>query len=284
MKESLIIFIILIASSWAIGLQSLVIPQSGQILATSGTGIAGDIDPVLNPAMNISNHPYLQFSLNRWLGDMSGSHTLFRWGSEVPKQLSIQSWSAKNLELWGDYPDDRPLGTFGVHWAAAAFSISHHFNTPYRFGLRIQTNYSHLFTESLAGITLDAGTIIPLGSSFILGAVIRNLGYEYTNNLRAELPVEGSLGAAIKLPLVHTSILTDLLYNTSNGQELRIGVTTHWKWLNLNAGTSIAENRNAKSIGFSFNYRRWKINYGIYFHENSAILGIPQFLDVRRYL
>ena len=284
MKKSLIIFIILIASVWAIGLQSLVIPQSGQILATSGTGIAGDIDPALNPAMKISNHPYLQFSLNRWLGDMSGSHTLFRWGNEVPKQLSIQTWNAKNLELWGDYPDDRPLGTFGVHWAAAAFSISHHFNTPYRFGLRIQTNYSHLFTESLAGITLDAGTIIPLGSSFILGAVIRNLGYEYSNNLRAELPLEGSLGAAIKLPLVHTSILTDLLYNTSNGQELRIGVTTHWKWLNLNAGTSIAENRNAKSIGFSFNYRRWKINYGIYFHENSAILGIPQFLDVRRYL
>ena len=49
-------------------------------------------------------------------------------------------------------------------------------------------------------------------------------------------------------------------------------------------GTSISENRNTKSIGFSFNYRRWKINYGIYFHENSAILGIPQFLDVRRYL
>ena len=284
MKESLIIFIILITSSWAIGLQSLVIPQSGQILATSGTGIAGDIDPALNPAMNIANHPYLQFSLNRWLGDVSGSHTLFRWGSEVPKQLSIQSWSAKNLELWGDHPDDRPLGTFGVHWAAAAFSISHHFNTPYRFGLRIQTNYSHLFTESLTGITLDAGTIVPLGSSLTLGAVIRNLGYIYKNNIRAELPVEGGIGAAIKLPIIKASILTDLLYNTSNGKELRVGITTHWKWLNLNAGTSIAENRNAKAMGFSFNYRRWKINYGIYFHENSAVLGIPQFLDVRRYL
>ena len=284
MKKSLIIFIILIASSWAIGLQSLVIPQSGQILATSGTGIAGDIDPALNPAMNISNHPYMQFSLNRWLGDVSGSHTLFRWGSEVPKQLSIQSWSAKNLELWGDYPDDRPLGTFGVHWAAAAFSISHHFNTPYRFGLRIQTNYSHLFTESMTGITLDAGTIVPLGSSLTLGAVIKNLGYEYTNNLRSELPVEGGIGAAFKLPFIYTSILTDLLYNTSNEQELRAGVTTHWKWLNLNAGTSISEKRNAKSMGFSFNYRRWKINYGIYFHENSAVLGTPQFLDVRRYL
>ena len=96
--------------------------------------------------------------------------------------------------------------------------------------------------------------------------------------------MEGGIGAAIKLPIIKASILTDLLYNTNNGQELRAGVTTHWKRLNLNAGTSIAENRNAKAMGFSFNYRRWQINYGIYFHENSAVLGTPQFLDVRRYL
>jgi hypothetical protein len=234
--------------------------------------------------MKVSSHPFMQFSLNRWLGDVSGSQTLFRWGSEIPKQVSIQSWSAKDLELWGNSPDDRPLGSFGVHWTAAAFSISHHFNSPYRFGLRIQTNYSHLFTESLSGITLDAGTIIPMGSSLTLGAVIKNLGYEYTNNLRAELPLEGGIGAALKLPLVNTSILTDMLYNTDHGQELRLAIATQWKWFNINAGTSISEYRIARSLGFSFNYLRWEINYGIYFHENSAVLGTPQFLDVRRYL
>jgi len=284
MIRILIILNFFFSHSWAIGLQGLVIPQSGQILATSGTGIAGDIDPALNPAMKVSSHPFMQFSLNRWLGDVSGSQTLFRWGNEIPKQVSIQSWSAKDLELWGDSPDDRPLGSFGVHWAAAAFSISHHFNTPYRFGLRIQTNYSHLFTESLSGITVDAGTIIPMGSSLTLGAVIKNLGYEYTNNLRAELPLEGGIGAALKLPLVNTSILTDMLYNTDHGQELRLAIATQWKWFNINAGTSISEYRIARSLGFSFNYLRWEINYGIYFHENSAVLGTPQFLDVRRYL
>ena len=284
MIRLMLVLIFFITHSFAIGLQGLVIPQSGQILALSGTGIAGDVDPALNPAMKVSSYPFMQFSLNRWLGDVSGSQTLFRWGNEIPKQVSIQSWSAKDLELWGDSPDDRPLGSFGVHWTAAAFSISHHFNSPYRFGLRIQTNYSHLFTESLSGITLDAGTIIPMGSSLTLGAVIRNLGYEYTNNLRAELPLEGGIGAAVKLPLVNTSILTDMLYNADHRQELRAAITTHWKWFNINAGTSISEYRNARSLGFSFNYRRWKINYGIYFHENSAVLGTPQFLDVRRYL
>ena len=284
MKLNFILSILLISCNWAIGLQGLVIPQNGKILSTAGTGIAGDIHPALNPAMGISSHSYMQFSLNNWLGDVSGGHTLFHWGNEIPKQLSIQTWNAKDLELWGDSPDDSPMGTFGVHYVSAAYSMSHHFNTPYRFGFRLQTNYSHLFTESLSGITLDVGTAIPMGTSITLGAVIRNLGYEFKNNLRAELPVESGIGAAIKLPIIKASILTDLLYSSSNGKEVRAGVSTNWKWMNINAGTSISKNRNAKAMGFSLNYRRWKINYGIYFHENSAVLGIPQFLDVRRYL
>ena len=88
---------------------------------------------------------------------------------------------------------------------------------------------------------------------------------------------------ALKLSKIKASVLTDILYNLSNGQELRIGAMTHWKWINLNAGSSFSENRNAKSLGFSFNYRRWKINCGIYFHENS-ILGTPIFIDICHYL
>ena len=225
----------------------------------------------------------MQFSLNNWLGDVSGSHTLFKWGNNIPKQLSIQTWNAKDLEFWGDSPDDSPMGTFGVHYVSAAYSMSHHFNTPYRFGFRLQTNYSHLFTESLSGITLDVGVTVPLKSFLTFGAVVRNLGYENKNNLQAELPLESGIGVAIKLPIIKASILTDLLYSI-NGQEVRTAISTNWKWMNINAGTSISENRNAKAMGFSLNYRRWKINYGIYFHENSAVLGIPQFLDVRRYL
>ena len=289
MKLNFILSILLISSNWAIGLQGLVIPQNGKILSTAGTGIAGDIDAALNPATNISSHSYMQYSHNTWLGDIKGGYTLFKWGKNIPKQLSIQTWNAKDLELWEDSPDDSPMGTFGVHYVSAAYSMSHHFNTPYRFGFRLQTNYSHLFTESLSGITLDVGATVPLKSFLTFGAVVRNLGYENKNNLRAELPVESGIGVTIKLPIIKASILTDLLYS-SNGQEVRAGVSTNWKWININAGTSISKNKkkeiikNAKAMGFSLNYRRWKINYGIYFHENSAVLGIPQFLDVRRYM
>ncbi len=88
----------------------------------------------------------------------------------------------------------------------------------------------------------------------------------------------------INLTKVKTSLLADLLYNLEHGEEMRFAIATNWKYLNLNAGRSISENRNASSLGFSFNYGSWKINYGIYFHENSVVLGTPQFLDVRRYL
>ena len=80
MTRILIILNILFSFSWSIGFQGLIIPQSGQILSMAGTGIAGDIDPALNPAMMKADRPYMQFSLNNWLGDVNGSQTLFRWG------------------------------------------------------------------------------------------------------------------------------------------------------------------------------------------------------------
>ena len=54
------------------------------------------------------------------------------------------------------------------------------------------------------------------------------------------------------------------------------------QWLNFQMGSSLNKNRNAKSLGFSFNYNNWLITYGIFKHENS-ILGTPKFIDIRHY-
>ena len=280
----IISFLFAISFSWSIGLKGLIIPENAHVLSTAGTGIAGGVSPGLNPAMNVSKHSYIQFSLNRWLGDIKGSYTAFHWGQKVYQAISIQSWNAEDIPEYGDKPDSSPLGTFGVHYVSAAYTISHHLGTPYRFGIRIQANYNHLYIKSMSGITLDAGALFPLGSFMTVGAVVRNLGYEDTNNLRAKLPGEIGLGTEFKLPL-KISVLTDAIYLSGKGTDFRIGARTHFKWLNVYAGTSISEKRNARALGFSFNHRRWLINYGIYHHENS-ILGptLPQFLNVRRYL
>ena len=277
--------LILIGSfSWGIGLTGLIIPENGQVLSTAGTGIAEGISPGLNPAMNVSKHSYIQFSLNRWLGDIKGSYTAYHWGQEIPQAISIHSWNATDIPEYGDKPTSSPLGTFGVHYVSAAYSISHHLNTPYRFGIRIQANYNHLYIESMSGITLDAGALFPLGSFLTFGAVIRNLGYEYTNNLKAKLPGEIGLGTELKLPF-KMSIIADAIYLSEKGTDIRMGVRSHFKWLNVNAGFSINEKRAAQALGFSFNYRKWLISYGIYSHDNLILSPtLPQFLDVRCYL
>ena len=218
-------FIILVSFSWSICLTGLIIPHNAHVLSTAGTGIAGGISPSLNPALNISKHSYIQFSLNHWLGDIKGSHTVHHWGGASPQTISIQSWNAKDLELRDDTPNDTPLGTFGIYYVAAAYSISHHLNTPYRFGIRIQTNYTHLFTESMSGITLDVGALFPLCSFINAGAVIRNLGYEYTNNLRSNLPLESGIGIAVKLPFVK---LSNEINNLAVGRSARINQVPFW--------------------------------------------------------
>ena len=277
-------FILVISFSWGMGLTGLIIPDNAHVLSTAGTGIAGGFAPSLNPAINVSKYSYIQFSLNRWLGDIKGSHTAYHWGRDRPQTISIQSWNAKDLQLWGNQPDSSPLGTFGVHYVSAAYSISDHLNTPYRFGVRVQANYIHLFTESMNGITLDMGALLPLGSFMAVGVVARNLGYEYTSKLRAELPWEIGFGTEFKLPF-NISVLMDAIYLSKMGTDLRMGVRTDWKWLNVHAGTSNHEKRTASALGFSFNYRQWLISYGVYYNKNTILSpNLPQFLDVRRYL
>ena len=76
-------FIIIASFSWSIGLQGLVIPEDAYVLSTAGSGIADGISPSLNPAMNETKQPYFQFSLNNWLGDITGSHTAYHWGKDI---------------------------------------------------------------------------------------------------------------------------------------------------------------------------------------------------------
>ena len=277
-----ILNILIISFSWGIGFQGMIIPENGYILSTAGAGIAEGSSSSLNPAMNRLKNPYIQFSLNNWLNNIQGSQAVIYWGDEIPQSISIQSWNAKNIPLWGETPASESLGTFGVHYISASYSISHNLNTPYRFGISIQTNYSHLFSESISSLSLNAGALFPINSFMQVGLVFNNIGYESTNTIQAELPTEIGFGLDLILPF-NVSLLTDAIYTSKYGIDTRIGFKTHWKLINLHAGTSINKNRNANALGFSFNYRKWSISYGIYNHENSN-LGMPQFFDIRCYI
>jgi len=282
--KSRLFFIFMVSFSWGIGLKGLLIPENGYVLSTDGTGIAEGISPGLNPALNVISSPYIQFSFNRWLGDIKGSHIAYHFGKNFSQSVTLQTWNATELQLWGDTPNSNSLGTFSTHYVSAAYSISHDLNTPFRFGLRLQSNYCHLFTETMSGLTLNGGALIPINSFFIIGFVIKNIGYENINNMRSQLPVEIGLGAKIQLPF-NISFLSDAVHITEFGTDVRLGFRTDWKWINLHMGASVHEKRNSKAMGFSFNLQKWFISYGIYYHENSMLApSLPQFIDIRFYL
>ena len=282
--KSSLSFIFMFSFSWGIGLKGLIIPENGYVLSTVGTGIAEGISPSLNPALNVRPSSYIQFSLNRWLGDIKGNHFAYHFGKEFTQSVTLQTWNAEELQLWGDTPNSNSLGTFSTHYISAAYSISHALNTPFRFGLRLQSNYCHLFTETMSGVTLSGGALIPINSFFTIGFVIKNIGYENINNIKSQLPIETGLGTKVKLPF-NILFLSDAVHITELGTDIRLGFRTDWKWINLHMGVSVHEKRNSKAMGFSFNYQRWFISYGIYYHENSMLApSLPQFIDIRYYL
>ena len=167
MKKILLIYTV-ISFSWCIGWKALNIPaENSYDVSTSGTGIAEGVSPSLNPALKINYAPYIQFSFNNWIGEIKGSHLAYHYGKEFSQSITVQTWNSKDIQLWGENPNSNSLGTFSVHYISTAYSISHNLNTPFRFGLRIQGNYFHLFTESENNITLSGGALFPI-NSFIL--------------------------------------------------------------------------------------------------------------------
>ena len=194
--------------------------------------------------MSRLKNSYIQFSLNNWLSNIQGSQVAIYWGDKTPQSIAIQSWNAKNIPLWGENPASESLGNFGVHYISASYSMSHNLKTPYRFGMSIQTHYSHLFSESMSAISLSIGALFPINSFIQAGLVLNNIGYEFTNNIKTELPKETGFGLNWDLPF-NISLLTDAIYISKYGIDVRIGCKTHWKLINLHAGTSINKKRNA---------------------------------------
>ena len=266
--------------SWCIGLKGLIIPENGYVLSTNGTGIAEGNSPSLNPALRENSTSYIQFSFNHWIGDIQGSHIAYHFGEKFAQSITIQTWNATDLELRDDTPTQIPLGTFGVHYVSTAYSISHDLNTPFRFGMRLQSNYNNLFIESESNLMLSGGALFPINSFITIGTVIKNLTFEKKSDLDPTL----GIGMQIKIPF-NLSFSSDFIKISELDEDIRFGFRTNWNKINFHMGSSMSENRNSKAFGFSFNHKRWLINYGIYYHENSTLSpSLPQFFDIRFHL
>ena len=144
--KSRLFFIFMVSFSWGIGLKGLLIPENGYVLSTVGTGIAEGISPGLNPAFNVTSSSYIQFSLNRWLGDIKGSHIAYHFGKKFSQSVTLQTWNAKELQLWGDTPNSNSLGTFSSNMWAFTGSFGTAITQSSSIGLSFKVIQQNLFS------------------------------------------------------------------------------------------------------------------------------------------
>ena len=217
MKRLLIYIICLLSFVWTIGLDALVIPQKANVIAMSGSGIAGNLDVAINPSSSV--RPYLGFSNNTWLAGVSGQKSTWALEGDVRRFLSFESLGVDDIEYHSDNDSD-PEGYISANWFAIDFGshidLNKYFNDTKNFqiGYNIKLNYSKLYTENSWGYTLDLGLTKKISDSFNMGFVIKNLGKEYyTSEQSIVIDSYVGIGIAHSINIINLEdFYTDLTY------------------------------------------------------------------------
>ena len=193
-----ILFILLSFNlSICIGLKALIIPQSASLLSTSGTGISYSHE--INPALLLEPNSYLSLSKNSWLAGISGQKISYFFDNR--KYISFESLSINDIELRDEIATEEPLGFFGADWYAAEINKSYDlsFYENITFGYKVKLNYSKLYTESMHGYSIDIGFNNQINKNLNIGLLIKNLGREYSNNLRVDNDILLGVGVSYKI-------------------------------------------------------------------------------------
>ena len=278
MIRFLIILLFSINIIFSIGIKALAIPQSALLLAKSGAGISNSLD--VNPALIHSFDTYVSFSKNQWLGDLEGQKISILLKNNT--LLSFESLSVDDIELRDEIASDSPIGFFGVYWYA--WELNKKLNINYKdisFGYKLKFNFSKLYTETMHGYTIDIGMMKQVNNRVDLGLVVKNIGNESTNSLRAgTIPIFG-VGVSYLTLNDNLLILTDLLSQDSNGL-VRFAAETQLPYINFILGSSISNNYQDISFGLKLDYDTWSFSYGNLNHENT-ILGNPAIITITKH-
>ncbi len=280
-KATIIFALICTSFAWSIGFQALNFPQNAYQLALSGAGLGGEVHPLANPAaILVQKQPHLQFSHNNWFGDVSGNQFMVAWNKQRPQLLTLQTWDLNDIELWGEIPDEEPLGEFGVHWLATAYTRGYHFGE-WNTGFTFRASYAKLYTETNSAVTVDVGASRIFNDNISLGFVLKNIGYS-AGDLDMTLPVTIGGGITYLRPDFETVFMLDMAYTEEHDVIINGGIEKSWNSFKLLGGFLASGDQIRYSAGFAVKYRRWEIAYGAAFHEND-ILGMPNFIDFSLY-
>jgi len=274
-----ILFILLSFNlSICIGLKALIIPQSASLLSTSGTGISYSHE--INPALLLEANSYLSLSKNSWLAGVSGQKISYIFDNR--KYISFESLSINDIELRDEIATEEPLGFFGADWYAAEINESYNlsFYENITFGYKVKLNYSKLYTESMHGYSIDIGFNNQINKNLNIGLLIKNLGREYSNNLRVDNDILLGVGISYKVPDLKLILLSDyLIYDENN--FLKFSTITTLPYLNFIIGGTYSESYRDLSFGIKLDYKKWAFIFGNLNHNN-PILGNPSSVEIRK--
>ena len=274
-----ILFILLSFNlSICIGLKALIIPQSASILSTSGTGISYSHE--INPALLLESDSYLSLSKNSWLAGVSGQKISYIFDRR--KYISFENLSINDIELRDEIATEEPLGFFGADWYAAeineSFDLSFYENIT--FGYKVKLNYSKLYTESMHGYSIDIGFNNQINKNLNIGLLIKNIGCEYSNNLRVDNDILLGLGMSYHMPDLKLILLSDyLIYDENN--LLKFSTITTLPYLNFIIGGTYSESYKDLSCGIKLDYKKWAFIFGNLNHNNQ-VLGNPSSIEIRK--
>ena len=274
-----ILFILLSFNlSICIGLKALIIPQSASILSTSGTGISYSHE--INPALLLESDSYLSLSKNSWFAGVSGQKISYIFDRR--KYISFENLSINDIELRDEIATEEPLGFFGADWYAAeineSFDLSFYENIT--FGYKVKLNYSKLYTESMHGYSIDIGFNNQINKNLNIGLLIKNIGREYSNNLRVDNDILVGLGMSYHMPDLKLILLSDyLVYDQNN--LLKFSAITTLPYLNFIIGGTYSESYKDLSFGIKLDYKKWAFIFGNLNHNNQ-VLSNPSSVEIRK--
>ena len=292
MNKFLIYIICLLNLTWSIGLDALNIPQKANILALSGSGIAGNIDVEVNPSSYMK--PYLGFSNNTWLAEVSGQKSTWVFEGDINRFISFESLGVSDIEYQSDN-DVEPEGYISANWYAIDFgshvNLDKYFTNAENFqvGYNIKLNYSKLYIENSWGYTFDLGLTKQFSENLNIGFICKNLGKQfYSSSEVSNVNPYFGIGVSHTVNLINAnSFYTDLTYhadiiNNDDNNIIKAGAIIKFPYLSLMLGSSNADDYSDFSYGLSIEMNKWMIVFGSLNHENPS-LGSPQSIELRKH-
>ena len=269
----------MISIKWAIGVQALGLPITAQSFALSNTGIASPLNTSINSSYYSIDYNRVSFSSNYWFEGISGKTILNQFDSH---EITLNTFSIDDLELWGENPDAEPLGQFGLQFSCLSYNTSIHESSKQSIGIKVKGIYSKLYTDNLFGLLFDIGAVQGINSFLNFGLSLKNVGYINSNLITPKLPSEYGIGFAFNYKPISTTLLIDLIYSETNKETFKVGSIINFKFINAYCSYSKFKTNQYISTGFQMKYKNISFSYGILF-QDVKVLGIPQSFQISLY-